>query len=159
MNNEMYLIHKDDYIHHIDEKKLLYMMVKQLTFQIGKLTPTKKTESLCCISKHYSNTIEEMFKSWGIPGSYLVFGKESDLAELMENELINPEDAGYIPCEEVCDSECCCSCCSCEDCPHADCDNYEDNGESEKFTDAISALTSILQGIFGDSVSVHIIVD
>lgn len=159
MNNEMYLIHKDDYIHHIDEKMLLYMMVKQLTFQIGKLTPTKQTESLCCISKHYSNTIEEMFKSWGIPGSYLVFGKESDLAELMENELIAPEDAGYIPCEEVCDSEHCCSCCNCEDCPHCDCDNYEDNGESEKFTDAISALTSILQGIFGDSVSVHIIVD
>ncbi|MGI6497584.1 MAG: hypothetical protein ACOX0U_01855 [Oscillospiraceae bacterium] len=159
MNNEHYLIHKEDYIHHIDEKMLLYMMVKQLTFQIGKLTPTKKTESLYCIAKHYSNTIEEMFKSWGIPGSYLVFGEESDLAELMENDLIAPEDAGYIPCEEVSDREHCCSCCNCEDCPHCDCDNYEDNGECEKFTDAISALTSMVQGIFRDSVSVHIIVD
>ena len=159
MNNEMYLIHKDDYIHHIDEKKLLYMMVKQLTFQIGKLTPTKKTESLCCIAKHYTNTIKEMFKSWGIPGSYLVFGEESDLAELMENELIAPEDAGYIPCEEVCDREHCCSCCSCEDCPHDDCDNYEDKGKCEEFAEAMASLTSMLQGIFGDSVSVYIIVD
>lgn len=159
MNNEHYLIHKEDYIKHIDEKMLLYMMVKQLTFQIGKLTPTKKTESLCCMFKHYSDTIEEMFKSWGIPGSYLVFGKESDLAELMENELINPEDAGYIPCEEVCDSECCCSCCSCEDCPHADCDNHGDCGECEKFAEALAALTSMLHGIFGDNVSVHVVVD
>ena len=42
MNNEHYLIHKDDYIKHIDEKVLLYMMVQQLTFQIDKETTQKK---------------------------------------------------------------------------------------------------------------------
>ena len=69
MNNEHYLIHKDDYIKHIDEKVLLYMMVQQLTFQIGKLTPTKKTESLCRVAKRYSEMINAMFQTWGIPGS------------------------------------------------------------------------------------------
>ena len=32
MNNEHYLIHKDDYIKHIDEKVLLYMMVQPVSY-------------------------------------------------------------------------------------------------------------------------------
>lgn len=164
MNNEHYLIHKDDYIKHIDEKVLLYMMVQQLTFQIGKLTPTKKTESLCLVAKRYSEMINAMFQTWGIPGSYLVFSKESDLAELMENELIVPEDAGYIPVEEVCDDECCCDCYGCEGCPYADCEDDEDDAEDDadgcdEFIEMLAAMSSTIHKIFGDKVSVHIIAE
>ena len=36
MNNNLYLIHEDDYLSHIDDKVRLYSMLKQLTFLIGK---------------------------------------------------------------------------------------------------------------------------
>lgn len=164
MNNEHYLIHKDDYIKHIDEKVLLYMMVQQLTFQIDKLTPTKKNEALRRVAKRYSEMIDAMFQTWGIPGSYLVFSKESDLAELMENELIAPEDAGYIPVEEACDDECCCDCCGCEGCPYAACEDNEDEADNEAdgiddFAETMAELSAHIHSIFGDSVSVHIIVE
>lgn len=162
MNNEHYLIHKDDYIKHIDEKVLLYMMVQQLTFQIDKLTPTKKNEALRRVSKRYSEMIDAMFQTWGIPGSYLVFSKESDLAELMENELIAPEDAGYYPIDDgedncTCDFECRCGCCC--GCCSDECDGDEDDEDINEFAEAMAELVAHIHSIFGDSVSVHIIVE
>ncbi len=163
MNNEHYLIHKDDYIKHIDEKVLLYMMVQQLTFQIDKLAPTKKNEALRHVASRYHEMIDAMFQTWGIPGSYLVFSKESDLAELMENELFAPEDAGYIPAEEDCDDECCCDCCGCSDCPYADseddADVEDEADDGDDFIEMIAAMSSVIHKIFGDKVSVHIIVE
>lgn len=159
MNNEHYLIHKDDYIKHIDEKVLLYMMVQQLTFQINKMAPTKKNEALRRVANRYHEMIDAMFETWGIPGSYLVFSKESDLADLMENELIAPEDAGYIPVEED-DDECCCGC---PGCPYADSENDEDvedePDDGDEFIEMIAAMSSVIHNIFGDKVSVHIIVE
>ena len=73
MNNEHYLIHKDDYIKHIDEKVLLYMMVQQLTFQIDKLTPTKKNEDLRRFAKRYSEMIAAMFHTWSCTISIPIF--------------------------------------------------------------------------------------
>lgn len=164
MNNEHYLIHKDDYIKHIDEKVLLYMMVQQLTFQIDKLTPTKKNEALRRVAKRYSEMIDAMFQTWGIPGSYLVFSKESDLADLMENELIAPEDAGYIPAEEVCEDECCYDCCGCEGCPYAACegdgDDEYDEFEIEGWAETVKAINDAIHNFFdGENVTVHIIVE
>lgn len=162
MNNEHYLIHKDDYIKHIDEKVLLYMMVQQLTFQIEKLTPTKKNEALHRVAQRYSEMIDAMFQTWGIPGSYLVFSKESDLAELMENELIAPEDAGYYPIddgEDDCASDfecrcgCCCGCCSDE------CDGDEDDEDINDFAEAMAELVAHIHGIFGNDVTFHIVID
>ena len=46
MNNEHYLIHKDDYVKHINEKVLLYSFVKQLTHHIAKLKPTQANGSI-----------------------------------------------------------------------------------------------------------------
>ncbi len=163
MNNEHYLIHKDDYIKHIDEKVLLYMMVQQLTFQINKLAPTKKNEALRSVANRYHEMIDAMFQTWGIPGSYLVFSKESDLAELMENELIAPEDAGYIPAEEDYDDECCCDCCGCPGCPYADSENDEavedEADDGDEFIEMIAAMSSAIHKIFGDKVSIHIVVE
>lgn len=164
MNNEHYLIHKDDYIRHIDEKVLLYMMVQQLTFQIGKMTPTKKNESLCRVAKRYSEMIDAMFQTWGIPGSYLVFSKESDLAELMENELIAPEDAGYYPIDDEedddCDFECRCGdCCCC--CAEDEADDFDEDGAEsvDDFIEMLGAMSTVIRNIFGDKVSVHIVIE
>ena len=157
MNNEHYLIHKDDYVKHINEKVLLYSFVKQLTHHIAKLKPTQANGSIKKMAGAYILAAENLFDSWGIHGSYLVFGEESDLAELMENELIAPEDAGYYPCDDECDfCPCNCGCC-CETE-----DEYEEDDEvndDEYVAELIGELTTFIHSIFGDNVSVHIVVE
>ena len=46
MNNEMYLIHKDDYINHIDNQIRLYVMVKQLAVNIKRLAPNRGSKKI-----------------------------------------------------------------------------------------------------------------
>ena len=87
MNNEHYLIHKDDYIKHIDDKFQLFMMVQGLTNLVSKLPPDDKNIPAIVLAKHHRKESEDMFKTWGIPRSYMIFGSEADLADLMENEL------------------------------------------------------------------------
>ena len=150
-----YLIHEDDYIRHINEKVMLYSFVKQLTHHIGKMKPIRGNESLIKMAKCYDTAAENLFNSWGIPKSYLVFDNKEDLAELMENELIEPEEAGYF----FCDDECCCGNCEC--CNEAEeYDNEEDEiDDDEDFAEMMAALSSVVHNIFGDNVSVHIVVE
>ena len=155
MCNNEYLIHEDDYIRHINEKVMLYSFVKQLTHHIGKMKPIRGNESLIKMAKCYDTAAENLFNSWGIPKSYLVFDNKEDLAELMENELIEPEEAGYF----FCDDECCCGNCEC--CYEAE--DYDDEDEEidedEDFAEMMAALSSVVHNIFGDNVSVHIVVE
>lgn len=159
MNNEHYLIHKDDYVKHINEKVMLYSFVKQLTNHIAKLEPTHANTSIKKMAGVYVLVAEKLFDSWGIPGSYVVFGNESDLAELMENELIAPEDAGYYPIDDdedcTCDFECCCGCCGC----CSDEDGNADDENIEAFSAAMAELTTHIHSIFGSDVTFHIVID
>ena len=156
MNNEMYLIHSEDYISHINDKVRLYSMVKQLTHMIGKLPMKDTTKELIKMSPRFDELNEEMFRSWGIPKSYLVFGKVEDLSELMENELISPEDAGYTPCE--------CGCCGCCDDEDIEDEVYEedvspnDELDAAFFTEVMEGLSSVIRNMFGDDASIHIII-
>ena len=149
-----YLIHEDDYIRHINEKVMLYSFVKQLTHHIGKMKPIRGNESLIKMAKCYDTAAENLFSSWGIPKSYLVFDNKEDLAELMENELIEPEEAGYF----FCDDECCCGNCECC-CEAEDYDDDEEIDEDENFAEMMAELSSFIHSIFGDNVSVHIVFD
>ena len=166
MNNEMYLIHKDDYIKHIDNQLRLYVMVKHLALNIKHLAPNRGSKKISDMAKNYNAIAESMFKSLGVPKSYMLFGDEDALAELMENELIAPEDAGYYPIddEDECDGECCCGdCYGC--CAYEDEDEFvDDEGEAvtefmEDFGSLLSEFNGLARSIFGDNVSVHIIVD
>ena len=156
MNNEMYLIHSEDYISHINDKVRLYSMMKQLTHMIGKLPIKNSTDELIKLYTRYDELAEEMFRSWGIPKSYLIFGKMEDLSELMENELISPEDAGYVPCE-------CCSCCGDE--ANIEDEDYEEDVDPNDELDAavfaymMETVSEILHNMFGDKVSIHIVVN
>ena len=63
------------------------------------------------IANTYDIHSDELFDAWGIPGSYMVTGDPDELCGLMENELIEPEDAGYVPDDDFCpcgDGERCC---------------------------------------------------
>ena len=154
MNNEMYLIHKDDYINHIDNQLHLYVMVKQLALHINRLAPNRGSKKISDMAKHYNALAESMFKSLGIPKSYLLFGDEEALAELMENELIAPEDAGYYPIddEDECKFECRCGCC-------CDCCSDEDDEKTDEFAEAMADLSDFIHDIFGDNVTIHIVID
>ena len=166
MNNEHYLIHKDDYIKHIDDKFQLFMMLQGLTNLVSKLPPDEKNIPAIALAMHHRKESEEMFKTWGVPRSYMIFGSEADLAELMENELIAPEDAGYYPIddEDDCDGECCCG--DCDNCSYYDKDDEDECDDDEAIAEFMEGFGSLLtdfnelaRSIFGDNVSVHIIVD
>ena len=149
MNNELYLIHREDYISHIDDKVRLYSMLKQINHMIARLPNNRGNKELSNIAACFDKISEEMFRSWGIPKSYLVFGHEAALSKLMENELIAPEDAGYVCDDEDDEDECDgCECCA-------------DEGEEEvdTFAEDMATLASVLHNIFGDSVSIQISVE
>ena len=52
---------------------------------------------------------EEMFSSWGRALNYLKSRDLADLSDLIENDLIEPEYAGYVPADDPCcpDERCC----------------------------------------------------
>ena len=146
MHEKMYLIHEDDYIKHIDEKIALYSMVKQLTHHIARLAPNRANKALSNMSKVFDRATGDMFRSWGIPMSYLVFDNKDDLAELMENELIEPEEAGYFPC----DCECCRETCE---------DSKGESANEDDITEMLAGLSEFIRSSFRDDVLVHIIVE
>ena len=95
--NELYLIQEEDYLRHIDEKLELYAMLCQLIQTIRRQPACPPNAIAHYTAEIYAQKCEQLFKSWGIPESYLVTGDTDELIELMENELITPEDAGFYP--------------------------------------------------------------
>lgn len=152
MENNLYLIHEEDYIKHIDEKVMLYSFVQQLTHHISKMKPTRDNEAVMKMAAIYRHTADKMFDSWGIPKAYMVFAEKDDLADLMESELIAPEDAGYFACD--CDGERCCE--ICDNCGGCDAEDEEDTGEEEVFAAMMAELSEVIHSIFGDHVTVSI---
>lgn len=110
-NEKMFLIHEDDYIRHIDEKLELYAMLRQTASAVKKLPDSKANKEAKRIAGIYTDRAEAMYDGWGIPDRYLITADMDDLCELMENELIEPEEAGYYPDDgdcPCCDGERCC---------------------------------------------------
>ena len=68
----------------------------------------------------------------------------------MENELIAPEDAGFYPCGE----DCPCSRC----CDEADADNADEDKDDE-FAEMMEVLSALIHKVFGDNVSVHVLME
>ena len=153
MNNELYLIHREDNVGHIDDKVRLYSMLKQINHMISRLPSNRGNKELTDMAVCFDIFSDEMFRGWGIPKSYLVFGHEAALSKLMENELIAPEDAGYVCDDEDEDDE------DDED----ECDGCEcsagDDDEVDAFAEDMATLASVLHNIFGDSVSIQISVE
>ena len=100
MENEIYMIHEEDYLRHIDEKLELYTMLKQLIDDVNALPESEATENVRNTAAFYEDLCDIMFDGWGIPYSYMMDGDPDALSELMENELITPEDAGYYTDDE-----------------------------------------------------------
>ncbi len=99
-NENCYLIHEDDYLSHIEEKVKLYSFVRQLAFAVRALPDCPPNHAVKKIADDFDIRADALFKTWGIPRSYLCTGDADELCELMENELIEPEDAGYYTDDE-----------------------------------------------------------
>ena len=161
MENKLYLIHEEDYVKHIDEGMVLYTMLKEITHGVSKLPSEHGNKALIDLAARADRLAEKIYRTWGIPASYVYTFNHANLAFLMENELIAPEDAGYC----TCDDSCCCQCGCCCDLYNDD-EDYDDYDEDEDETDVddnfaelMADLSSIVQSIFGDNASVHIVLE
>ena len=172
MENKLYLIHEEDYVKHMDEGMVLYTVLKEITHRVSKLPAdhgNKALAGLIDLSARADRLAEMIYRTWGIPASYAYTFNRANLAFLMENELIAPEDAGYYACDDTCCCQCGCCCDNCdlyddeEDYDGEDYDDYdEDEDETDvddNFAELMAGLSSIAQSIFGDNVSVHIVVE
>lgn len=93
--DDLFMIHLDDYLSHIDDKLTLYAMLRQMEAVIGKLPECKATNQARKQMAAFSPRMNEMWEGWNIPMRYLVSCELDDLSEVMEDELMEPEDAGY----------------------------------------------------------------
>ena len=169
MENKLYLIHEEDYVKHMDEGMVLYTVLKEITHRVSKLPAdhgNKALADLIDLSARADRLAEMIYRTWGIPASYAYTFNRANLAFLMENELIAPEDAGYYACDDTCCCQCGCCCDLYDDEEDYDGEDYDDYDEDEDETDVddnfaelIAGLSSIAQSIFGDNVSLHIVVE
>ena len=92
MDKELYLIHLDDYLGHIDNKLemygLLLELVRSLRSDLEAGEDAQALRTLCA----YEQKAHEMYENWGIPDSYTESGDPDDLAQLMEDELLPADD-------------------------------------------------------------------
>ena len=106
----LYLIHGEDYLHHIEEKLELLWMATILMHYIKN--GAEKDGYLDLVRRStldFDERCEEMFSSWGSALNYLKSHDLADLSDLIENDLIEPEYAGYIPADDpCCPGERCC---------------------------------------------------
>ncbi len=106
----LYLIHGEDYLRHIEEKLELLWMATILMHYIKN--GAEKDGYLDLVRRStldFDERCEEMFSSWGSALNYLKSHDLADLSDLIENDLIEPEYAGYIPADDpCCPGERCC---------------------------------------------------
>lgn len=106
----LYLIHGEDYLRHIEEKLELLWMATILMHYIKN--GAEKDGYLDLVRRStldFDERCEEMFSSWGRALNYLKSHDLADLSDLIENDLIEPEYAGYVPADDpCCPGERCC---------------------------------------------------
>ena len=106
----LYLIHGEDYLHHIEEKLELLWMATILMHYIKN--GAEKDGYLDLVRRStldFDERCKEMFSSWGRALNYLKSRDLADLSDLIENDLIEPEYAGYVPADNpCCPGERCC---------------------------------------------------
>ena len=131
----LYLIHGEDYLRHIEEKLELLWMATILMHYIKN--GAEKDGYLDLVRRStldFDERCEEMFSSWGMALNYLKSHDLADLSDLIENDLIEPEYAGYIPADNPC-------------CPGERCCEYAERMEREYAAPAISELTGVCRDI------------
>lgn len=106
----LYLIHGEDYLRHIEEKlELLWMATILLHYIKNGAEKDGYLDLVRRSTLDFDERCEEMFSSWGRALNYLKSRDLADLSDLIENDLIEPEYAGYVPADNpCCPGERCC---------------------------------------------------
>ena len=144
---KLYLIDKEDYIRHINDKIQLYALLKGLVTEIDRVPANRSSKNLSDMATQFEGLIDKMFRSWGIPLEYLAVKDEKLLAELMENELLDPDEFAFPDAEaheqDFGDAICgeCCGECLC-----GDCDDCGDSKAEDEIID-IAAITEVVNAV------------
>ena len=74
MDNELYLIHEDDYLRHIDHKLEMYHLLLEMTRALRSDLEEGETAQALRTLCGYEQQAHEMFEGWGIPDAYVESG-------------------------------------------------------------------------------------
>lgn len=90
MNKEnIYMITEETYEATVNERILLYGMIRQLTFQMKRAETMEDFFHLKEAAAIFGSQAEELFETWDIPGRYVVYGDPGDLDGIKELELLD----------------------------------------------------------------------
>ena len=150
----LYLIHGEDYLRHIEEKLELFWMANVLMCYIKDRADADSYLRLAYKGvRDFDERCGELFRSWGKAVRYIKSHDLADLSDLVENELIEPEYAGYVPADNpCCPGERCCEYAERMEREYAaEREADEDNEDADVFEydgePAISELTGVCRDI------------
>ena len=83
------MITEETYEATVNERILLYGMIRQLTFQMKRAETLEDFFHLKEAAAIFGGQAEELFETWDIPGRYLVYGDPGDLDGIKELELLD----------------------------------------------------------------------
>ena len=90
MNKEnIYTITEETYEATVNERILLYGMIRQLTFQMKRAETLEDFFHLKEAAAIFGAQAEALFETWDIPGRYVVYGDPGDLDGIKELELLD----------------------------------------------------------------------
>jgi len=92
MNDKIYRITERSYENTVEERALLYSMLRQLSFLLKKVESIDDLDRLIHLAGAYDGIAEHMRTRWGIPGRYFVFGHSADLGGIKSLELLDYGD-------------------------------------------------------------------
>lgn len=134
----LYLIHGEDYLRHVEEKLELFWMANILMCYIKNRADEDNYLNLVRrATMDFDERLDELLKSWGRSVNYIKSHDLADLSDLMENELIEPEYAGYAPADNPC-------------CPGKRCCEFAERIERENAAKRNSNTNSGVDSIDGD---------
>lgn len=104
MNKEnIYMITEETYEATVNERILLYGMIRQMAFLTKRAETMEDFFHLKETAAIFGSRAEELFETWDIPGRYVVYGDPGDLDGIKELELL--DYGGDDPDEDVEDEE------------------------------------------------------
>ena len=91
-NEKICKITEETYEATVNERILLYGMIRQLTFQMKRAETMEDFFHLKEAAAIFGAQAEALFETWDIPGRYVVYGDPGDLDGIKELELLDGED-------------------------------------------------------------------
>lgn len=90
MNKEnVYMIAEETYEATVNERVLLYGMIRQMAFLTKRAETMEDFFHLKEAAAIFGSQAEELFETWDIPGRYVVYGDPGDLDGIKEMELLD----------------------------------------------------------------------